>query len=440
MQSASSSSAADTTNKSREDDLVIAKAENTAVFRIRLAVIGFLLVCTIGVAVLVYCNTEQGEEEEFESKFLDFSTKILDSFGSSLALSLAATDAFVVSTVSYARAANMTWPFVTVPDFSTRAAKLRADTKTAVILELPVVSDADRDRWDLFSLQNGPSWVDENLRVQQRDPTFFGNKIEAYDTLPIHNSTGVPVGLTEYFPMWQAYPTASSYFSPFNFDVSIYEPLSGVLDVLRGRTAAVGRASNYPGEPLADLLNTFIKDNVGDQGFDTTEPVSELFYPMFNDAARAVSFADGDIPTADSKMVGVVFMPFFWRDFITDTLPPGIDGLDVVIENPCNQTFTYRINGQVPDFQGYGDKHDSKYDEYVQQSKLAALKASSSGRIYTGVPLSDDSCPYTIRIYPSKVFEDSYRSSNPWIYTTLAVSIFVFTSIVFFCYDHLVER
>jgi hypothetical protein len=175
--------------------------------------------------------------------------------------------------------------------------------------------------------------------------------------------------------------------------------------------------------------------------------MSDLYYPIFDNAADEVSIeADSEFATHDAGVhtlntVGVMAMTFFWRDFIVNILPPGSDGTVVVFENTCNQTFTYQINGPDVVYKGAGDLHDPVYDYMEQESRLNDLKEYATGnRQYTGLPLSENSCPYTVRVYPSEDMKNRFTTSDPLVFTIVAVSIFVFTSLVFLVYDTMVER
>jgi len=45
---------------------------------------------------------------------------------------------------------------------------------------------------------------------------------------------------------------------------------------------------------------------------------------------------------------------FYWRDIIKDVLPPGSNGVILVVSNPCNPSFTYKLNGPQDDYLGRG--------------------------------------------------------------------------------------
>jgi hypothetical protein len=125
---------------------------------------------------------------------------------------------------------------------------------------------------------------------------------------------------------------------------------------------------------------------------------------------------------------------------IENILPPGSDGVVIVFENECNPTFTFEIFGPEVVYLGRGDQHEPKYDYLEESAWLNALDSfSSKGSTYSGVPIDRDFCPFHLRVYPSQVMEDEYKTNDPGILTILAVGIFLFTSVIFICYDQMVE-
>jgi hypothetical protein len=113
----------------------------------------------------------------------------------------------------------------------------------------------------------------------------------------------------------------------------------------------------------------------------------------------------------------------------------------VVLENKCNPTFTFQIDGPDVAYLGRGDLHNPNYD-YLEVSSwlndLSALYAGSRG--YTCIPLDDEYYPFYVRVFFSQVMEDDYTTNNVVIFTAATVLSFAFTSVVFLLYDYLVER
>jgi Adenylate and Guanylate cyclase catalytic domain len=54
--------------------------------------------------------------------------------------------------------------------------------------------------------------------------------------------------------------------------------------------------------------------------------------------------------------------------------------------------------------------------------------------------MHSDYCPFTFNVYPSNEMKEAFTTNNPIIFASMAVVIFLFTSLVFFLYDRKVER
>jgi hypothetical protein len=124
-----------------------------------------------------------------------------------------------------------------------------------------------------------------------------------------------------------------------------------------------------------------------------------------------------------------------------DTLKEGSDGIVVVFENDCSPSFTYQVNGPTVVYLGTDDQHDPKYDNLRVTGSLSNLgQFSVRDSMYTGLKLNDDFCQTIINVYPSATMEADYTSSNPIIFTCVAVLIFLVTTGAFLLYDYMVER
>jgi hypothetical protein len=88
---------------------------------------------------------------------------------------------------------------------------------------------------------------------------------------------------------------------------------------------------------------------------DENEPMSDY---LSNHSINDVTIDTDDV---EEPAVGFA-LTFYWRDLITNILPPNSKGVIVVFENTCDQVFTYRIDGENAIYVGQGDQHDSKYD------------------------------------------------------------------------------
>jgi hypothetical protein len=425
----------------QEDYGGIAKEESKNLFRLKLLVFAVLLASTIGVAVAVYRYVSNAEQASFEEHFKGDSDKVLEAIGSTLELTLGSVDNFLVGMVSFARYTNATWPFVTVPDYAVRLAKLRSLSKAVLVSQYHFVAGNERTDWEAYSVAND-GWVVEGIEVQKKDENFEGKIVTDFWTRgDIHNNADPYEAPGPYLPKWQQSPVVPIY-APYNWDGMTFPSLANSLDAVMGdRKIAISDVSNIPrpndaeSERQAIANNDFIKDFVG-EGEDETEPFSDIYFPILEYAADFVTIPKNETSHDLGRFIGVFAMTFYWRDLIKQILPTDSDSIHVVFENKCGQTFTYQINGPDTVYLGRGDLHDPEYDYLSKSSPLIELDAfSSRDRSYTGLSWSDKGCTYMLRVYPSLQMEEDYTSTDPLIFMVAAIIIFAFTSMVFVCYD-----
>eukprot|EP00977_Amphora_coffeiformis_P019489 scaffold7295_cov167-Amphora_coffeaeformis.AAC.11 len=404
----------------------------------RIAVLVILLVSAVGLAVFVYRYTNSSELDQFEKQFEEDARKVLEHVGTELDFTLGASDAFLVEEITSAQQTNQSWPFVTNPSFAVRAAKLRSLTKALVVITYPAVTDVNREQWEAYSVQND-GWVEEGLRVQENDANFQGTTVTSWSKWgKIHGNEGLHLGPGPYFPTWNSYPIVPLY-AAYNWDIRLHYP-EEIDEAIRTRRAVIGKTDNLP------------YDNGGFEDFnaqtvqwvkgysspdeDPTEPLVVIYYPMLRRDPYTVK-VDSDNGD-EHELVGMFVLTIFWRHLIRDILPPGSDGISVVFSNECGQAFTYTLHGPNVTYEGGGDLHQTKYDSDVRQSLLAELQDFAiPDRRYSGLDLAKDFCPYTIRVYPSDEMQNEYISSDPVLFSCMAIAIFLFSSLVFLVYDHL---
>jgi len=101
-------------NASKNDEIIIARAETKALLWWKMVVMAVLLLSALVVALSVYKYTTNSETSVFEEQFKHDAMKVFESIGSTLDMSLGSIDSFLVSVSSFATYANMTYPFVTI--------------------------------------------------------------------------------------------------------------------------------------------------------------------------------------------------------------------------------------------------------------------------------------------------------------------------------------
>jgi hypothetical protein len=328
---------------------IIGRAEDKAVFRLKLLVLAVLTASTVGIAMVVYLYTSNAEEDDFEEQFIGDSSKIFESIGSTLELTLGAVDSFLVGLVSFARFTNATWPHVTLPDYAVRVAKIRSLSKAVLVTQYHFVADGQRAKWEKYSVAND-YWVDESIEVQKNDQTYQGKIVTDYWTRPdIHVDADPYTRPGPYLPKWQQAPVIPIY-APYNWDAFAYPSLANAWPFLVDEQRVVmSEVTNLPDltDPesisQAEANNLYMKDFIGED--EKPEPFSDLYYPILDTAADSVTIPNNQSGASTSNVVGIFATTFFWRELLKDILPPGSDGAVVVVGNDCNQTFSYKING-----------------------------------------------------------------------------------------------
>lgn len=201
------------------------------VYRLKMVILTFFTLTAAGVtaAFLVYRHyNRQAQEKEFKNRFQEDATNMLASLSMSIDSTLAATDAFAVSMLAYAKATNQTYPYVTIGDFPVQAGKLLKNSRAKFVNTYQIVEESQRLEWEEYaSTHNG--WVDESVEVQSHDRSYNGpnitdqyledNYMGHYDLIHGYdeqlfgweNNTGGVSHEGPYLPLWQCTPVIPVY-------------------------------------------------------------------------------------------------------------------------------------------------------------------------------------------------------------------------------------
>eukprot|EP00980_Cylindrotheca_fusiformis_P013630 scaffold3508_cov113-Cylindrotheca_fusiformis.AAC.10 len=345
---------------------------------------------------------------------------------------------------------NTSWPFYTIPDFSVKAERLVDIIGATVnqILVAPVVQEHERDAWADYANNMNPVWFQDSLEnegntdltveeVLQRTLPF----IHTYDTLNLRLGRIERPG--DVLPLYQQYP--------LRFEYSTNTMGTG-YDIL----SLVKVADQY------EITKETLRPTIGFSRFlidsETFVTGSQVLQPIYNTA---------DTTAGDRKLVAIFAMLLNWLEFFKNILTQGQDGVVVVLRSNCitdfalrygiNETdiedfadfydvdnledlivedvITYQVNGPDVILLGYEDVHDPKYD-YLEAMEVFVDLGFDKKDIPEGkcVPT------LTLHFYPSEKLEAIYRNSEPVIYASVVVVIFVFTSLVFLMYVYFVGK
>jgi hypothetical protein len=85
---------------------------------------------------------------------------------------------------------------------------------------------------------------------------------------------------------------------------------------------------------FVDMFSVLVKT-----GQNVTEPVSDIIYPIVEtiDGVRTPDNSSGN------KIVATVITSVYWREYLSLVLPKRSIGIVVVVDNPCNPSFTYQV-------------------------------------------------------------------------------------------------
>ncbi|CAB9497503.1 Receptor-type guanylate cyclase gcy [Seminavis robusta] len=421
--------------------LELAKKENMYVWYLRFVVTALLGAVALAVCLSVYFVTKRSEEADMENDFVDLSEKLVDTFEITFQQRFGIVDNFAQELTSYEKdAPNVTWPFVTMPDFERRAGRTAALADLFCILILPMVPAEQRVEWEHYAVAN-QGWRGEGLALQQGIPVedVQVRQMEPRMAKFLPDGTIAPEDRPgPYFPIWQTFPAVNLEGHTL-LNLYRWSPLytSSIDSVLQNKRPVLPASYDYWGAPKDDIrravFNLYIVSysRYSSQTYED-DPIMSFFYPIFDRL-------DGE--PQDREVKAVLLGVIYWRTYLNGILPPGANGIHVILENQCDQTYTYRVDGTESHFLGHGDLHDTKYDYLETQVDLTLGKDIYADNNNTAdQERLEADCGYKLRVYPSQQFHDSHTTNKPLIYTISLAAVFVFTSAVFLLYDYCVER
>jgi class 3 adenylate cyclase len=303
---------------------------------------------------------------------------------------------------------NTVWPYFTDPNYHMIVSNFMNTTGTHMVAISPIVhNETESENWANYS-QSKQGWIKDGLAFQQKPvpdemeeifPSIF--RVSAGEKVP-------EVGPGPFLPVWQMIETPQDS-SVFNFNLLSDQHYAEVFAaVLQNRIAT-----------MTDLLDTSLLDFNDLLGHHHDSPFSMLLYPIFRDVTRKEIVA---ILNTD-----VNWVPLFALASDEQTPP-----VDVVVDEGCRRKFTVRVHGARSHFMGYGDLHDSTYDEYESVFKFSSHLPTHH--------IAGPNCSYDVRVFPTQDFWETYNTSHPGSTAGVIIAVFVFTCIIFCLYDAAVHE
>jgi class 3 adenylate cyclase len=317
---------------------------------------------------------------------------------------------------------------VDIPHFELRGRLNNALSKALMISYSPLVIAENKADWEDHAFaQQG--WIQEGIDLSpDLHEGFISDDFKLANIskdifrfsdgetgLPVlQDDYGVDFGPGQYAPVWEQAPAPHDP-SIINFDLLSHPVFNRVYHGMwETRLPVMSEVTD-----LDFLYGGVIRD-------DVDHPHSFLMYPVYPYFSQDVSAYGMD----DLVRFLVVVLP--WDSYFTNILQAGVNGMVVVLHSTCGDHYTYQLDGPEAIFLGEGDLHDTSYDYMEVGTEFAPFVEHKFSD-------TQDHCEYDIRIYPSKMMEDSYTTNKPVIYTIVVVLVIVFTAMVFLLYDYLVQ-
>jgi hypothetical protein len=157
------------------------------------------------------------------------------------------------------------------------------------------------------------------------------------------------------------------------------------------------------------------------------DPMSYLFIPVFD-----------KLSGTDREVVALLISTINWKDYMKNVLPGTVKAITVVMQNACQGNFTYELRGDDVYVVGFGDMHERAFDGFDVVGTFLTDKIDDGTT--AGITLNQEGCPYTFHVYPTQQELDNHLTNDPLIVSLSVAAVFLFTLLMFFFYNHLVER
>eukprot|EP00980_Cylindrotheca_fusiformis_P000323 scaffold78_cov96-Cylindrotheca_fusiformis.AAC.2 len=410
---------------------VVADQEEKAVARSKFLFFFVLLLAVSGAATATYLLMESEEYNDFQAGFAGLGSEVSTVAGQKVDQMFSALDSYSLFITSEARAnPNSSWPFVTIPRFSTKSEKIAAlvGLESPNLFICPVVQEAERDRWPSFVMESSPAYYKESIENEGNKKLTVEEMMEV--TIPyvwsysFDETLGVIAEKIQrpgpVVPLWYRYPLEDPVLGMMLRSVDMLEFL-GTKDQFHTTNLTL-----RPSLSFAQVADT----RAGAASEDYVIG-SQIMQPMIE----------------DGRVVGVILLRFLWVEFFQNLNIDGLTGTIAVLRSSCklgygafdelasSKELSYKIDSLGGVLLGMFDAHNPKYDDIVV-SRVVLDVDVDDGR------LPDGGCvpKVTLDLYPTEELEKTYRTSNPKLYSAVMIAIFAFTSIVFLLYDFFVGR
>lgn len=240
---------------------------------------------------------------------------------------------------SHAATANQTWPFIVVPNYETFAQTHRQQSGAETLAIWNRVTPDTAEPYLEYVEDNYQTWIKNGHMIQAGNLNRLNPDTSFYHPYITQRTSEGFVedsrSRTEYWPSWLFSPPPSSY-GAVNFNLPsmpFFTKLFDELVRLKNETL-VSSVQPYQVVPLAmtqeehDAMHSRLKDS------SAQHPHSFFYHPIH------------EVPEdTESRVVAAMSGGVAWDRSLRNLLPTGVAGIHVVIQNSCQQAYTYDIIG-----------------------------------------------------------------------------------------------
>lgn len=396
--------------------------------RIMRMVIAALLVAAVAVTLVTFQLLRDEQTKAFEAAFAQFSRTLADAAKSHRMDITQAYKALSEAVAAGQITSSAEWPYYTLPFFE-NFAKTFMDQGGVELASVAIkVTQEQVEPWLKYANETYKIWVDEGHMYQygnldNLDPVNY----KPYITAAVPGKGLLPENTSkpEFWVHWSSYPAPATYgLMNWNFaSVPDYANIIKALHVLKNETV-VTTVRSY-----AALIGTAFTKEYHDS-LHGPIPEGEVEYPHSSHMHAILDRLNDD---ENAEVVGFISGGVAWDHAMKNLLPEGVSHITAVIQNNCNQSYTFDIDGPGANFVGTGDLHETAYDRYKVTADLNVHKHPLSAQ-------TPGHCFFWLDLYPTQRFENAYNTNTPEVFAIVVACTFVMIAVALYCYHVLVEK
>jgi hypothetical protein len=335
-----------------------------------------------------------------------------------------------VSFAAQVDASSDVWPFATISNFETQATLFLQQQQPMVVrgpLLLSVeVKKGVRSRWEQFSVNNSPEWINEsynalNLPTEGELPTIS----PVIYRINVENETTYvdPGNSSAFAPFWMtSLQAVNGSVGVINYNSLDDETYS---DIDQSFKLEVPPSTKYE-LPIVLVAPPGIEKPSFVFPIDDTQ--GDADWPQSIVAAAVYGSLD-DKPTQVATISTRIAWHAFFQDIIQDAELEG-GPIFMALEDSCGRTYMYEITGSSVVFTG------AERDPFIPTSSIIPVQR----RTYDFIPFSSFNCSLTVHLAASDDLYEASGTKSPVIFAVSVLAVFAAVAVIFRFYDRKAGR